>query len=101
MRASGDFEYSAKLRNSWVANGENYYLYDFALVNDGAAVDSWEIDVPFNADVKLSDSWNGSFQVDGSVVRIANAVYNGAVASGGSVSDVGFIVVGPSSHELA
>lgn len=101
VRASGDFEYSAKLRNSWVANGENYYLYDFALVNDGAAVDSWEIDVPFNADVKLSDSWNGSFQVDGPIVRIANAPYNGSVVSGGSVSDVGFIVIGPSGLELA
>ena len=101
VRASGDFEYSVKLRNSWVANGESFFLYDIVLVNNGGAVDSWEIDVPFNADVKLSDSWNGSFQADGSIVRIANAAYNGAIAPGGSVSDVGFIVVGSSGLELA
>ena len=100
VRASGDFEYSVKLRNSWVANGESFFLYDIVLVNNGGAVDSWEIDVPFNVDVKLSDSWNGSFQADGSIVRIANAAYNGAIAPGGSVSDVGFIVVGSSGLGL-
>ena len=98
-RTSGDFEYVAKLRDSWVANGESYFLYDVTLVNNGDVASSWEIEVPFNADVKLSDSWNGTFSTDGSVVRIANASYNGDIAAGGAVSNVGFIVIG--SADLA
>lgn len=101
VRISGDFEYNARLRDSWVANGESYFLYDLTLVNNGAAVTSWEIDVPFTADVKLSDSWNSTCTANGAQLHISNTSYNGAVASGGSVADVGFIVVGPADLAIA
>jgi len=98
---SGEFEYAAKLRDSWETNGESYFLYDLVLVNDGDAVNAWCVDMSFNADVRLADSWNGAFQADGPTVHIENASYNGTVASGGTVSDVGFIVVGPATLALA
>ena len=101
VRTSGDFEYTAKLRDSWQSNGESCFLYDLVLFNDGATASSWEIEVPFNADVKLSDSWNGSFSAEGATIRIVNAPYNGTVPAGGTVSDVGFIVVGPADLALA
>ena len=92
--SGGGIEYTATLRDSWDAEAESYFLYDVTIVNNGDAVSSWEIDVPFNADVRLTDHWNGVFRVNGPTVHITNADYNGAIPAGGSISGVGFIVAG-------
>ncbi|MBQ9043853.1 MAG: cellulase family glycosylhydrolase [Eggerthellaceae bacterium] len=91
---SGNFEYRATLRTSWESNGESFFLYDLAIVNNGVDTASWSIDLPFNGTFALSDSWNGTFQAEGNTLHVSNVDYNGAVTSGGSVADVGFIVSG-------
>lgn len=100
VRTSGNFEYRATLRTTWESNGESYFLYDLVIVNDGEAASSWAIDVPFSGAFTLSDSWNGAFLAEGNNLHISNTDYNGAVASGGSIADVGFIVSGPASLAL-
>lgn len=90
---SGEISWSAVVRQRWEAEGATVYLYDVTVTNNGSsAVSSWFITIPFETPVTLSDSWNGTFDVNGATLTIANVNYNGSVAPGASVSDIGFIV---------
>lgn len=90
-----ELSYSMEQTNSWEADGKTYEQYDVTVTNGGAAVDGWEIAASFEAPFSLVDSWNGIFTVDGTTLRIANADYNGSLATGTSAADVGFIICLP------
>ncbi len=59
------------------------------------------MDLAFTEDFELQDSWNGTFSSDGTALHVSNADYNGSIAAGQSVSDVGMIVAGDAGLGLA
>lgn len=93
---------TASLRSSWEADGKTCLLYDLTVTNgSGADCASWSVDLAFTEDFELQDSWNGTFSTDGTVLHMSNADYNGSIAAGQSVSDIGIIVAGDSNLGLA
>ena len=88
-------DWSAELFNTWNSGGDNYYHYILTLTNNtGAPCSKWAIEVQFQGAITLSDGWNGDYTVSGNTLRITSKDYNGSVESGGTVSEVGFIVYG-------
>ncbi len=95
MITDGDIEASAVLRGNWEENGAPTYQYDLTIKNKGETdCSSWEIDIPFDGDVKLSNGWNGNYTAEGSTLHITSVDYNGMIPAGSSIRDVGFIVSG-------
>ncbi len=91
----GDIEASAVLRGNWEENGAPAYQYDLTIKNKGETdCSSWEINVPFAGEIKLSSGWNGNYTAEGSTLHITSVDYNGTIAAGSSIRDVGFIVSG-------
>lgn len=92
---SGDMEILAILKNSWEDGGKKFYQYDLTLTNrSDKESDGWEIDIPFRSEITLSDGWNGNYSVQGTVLHITAAEYNGVIPPEGALSEVGFIVSG-------
>lgn len=93
---------TAALRTSWEADGKTCLLYDLTLTNEsGADCSSWSVDLAFTEVFEIQDSWNGTFAADGNVLHVGNTDYNGTLAAGQSLSDVGVIVEGGPGLELA
>ena len=84
---SDGIEYTYSLKNSWESDGKNYYQYELTLYGNTT---SWSIDIPFENEFELSDSWNGIYTVSNSSLNIQNESYNGTI--NGTLNDVGFIV---------
>lgn len=84
--------------NSWTQGDESYYQYRLTLTNsaDGDR-NGWTIHLSFNGSIELSDSWNGRYQAEGSILTISSMDYNAFIGKGGSVGDIGFIVKGGES----
>lgn len=97
---SGQMKCTATIKNSWEANGQTFFQYDLVLENTGESCTQWAVDVPFSDVFTLSDGWNGTYTEADTVLHIENADYNGAVESGGYVTDIGFIVSGSSGLAL-
>ncbi len=92
---SGDFSVIYNLANSWESNGEKFYQYDITIKNiSDKTYDSWEVDIPFDANITLHDNWNGEYSVNGDVVHIKSKDYNGSIEPKESVDGIGFIVSG-------
>lgn len=91
--SSGSLTWQARVTNSWPEGGRTCYQYDLTLTNGGDAVTSWSLEVPLAEGFALKDGWNGTYQADGATLRISNASYNGEVAAGGTVADIGFQVI--------
>ena len=84
-----------QIKNSWESEGKTFYQYELTIENtSGSNCDSWEIDLLFNGDIVLSDGWNGEYSVDGCTLHITCKDYNGNIAAGESIKDIGFIVSG-------
>lgn len=91
----GDLAVTAVLVNQWEENGVPVFQYALTLQNTAeSACTSWEAALSFRSAFSLRDGWNGRYTADGCVLRIASMDYNGEIAPGGSISDVGFIVQG-------
>ncbi len=98
---SGDMEVSSSIKNSWDEGGTPVSQYELILRNtSGKSCTSWEVDVPFQEEITLSDGWNGEYSVQGKTLHITSKDYNGAVPEGGSVTDIGFIIKGRNGIEL-
>ena len=52
----------------------------------GSAVSSWQLSWSFAAGQTITQLWNGSYTQSGANVTVANASYNGSLATGGSTS---------------
>ena len=85
----------AALKNSWQTDGETYYQYALTLKDtSGSAREGWAVKLTFDGDITLRDGWNGEYTAEGSTLTIRSKDYNGALPTGGTVTDVGFIVSG-------
>lgn len=88
-------EIAAELVNSWEQDGRDCLQYTLTITNAGdAACSGWTVELDFGGEITLSDGWNGNYQVSGSRLTISSMDYNGSIAAGDSVKDVGFIVSG-------
>ena len=90
----GQFEYQARLINSWQDGGKTVYQYELSFTNKGSDVSSWEITVPFSGEIEVVDGWNGTYEAIGHSLRIGNAEYNGTLAAGATLGEIGFQVKG-------
>lgn len=98
---SGDMEVAGTQVKHWESNGQQFYQYDLTVKNiSGQPCRSWTVDVKFNSDISLSDSWNGQYSADGDTLHISSVDYNGNLSAGGSTGDVGFIVSGAAGLEI-
>ena len=96
-----DINYTVQLVNSWESNGEKFYHYTLTLKNTSSkSGNKWSIKVHFNESLKLSDGWNGNYTVNETELQITSKDYNGEMATGGVVGDVGFIVSGSSNLNI-
>lgn len=95
---SEDLLGTLRLANSWESNGQFFYQYEMTVENlSDHAVDGWSVDVAFGGNVTLSDSWNGSYVIEGNILHVSAAEYNGQIESGASAENIGFIVVSDSA----
>lgn len=95
MTDKSGLEVSATAVNSWEQDGQYCCQYTITVTNPtDTDCSGWTIELNFNGNISLENSWNGSYQVDGSRLTISSVDYNGVIPAGGSVSDVGFIVRG-------
>ena len=98
---SGDMEVVGTQVKHWESNGQQFYQYDLTVKNiSGQPCQSWAVDVKFNSDISLSDSWNGQYSAEGDTLHISSMDYNGNLSAGGSTGDVGFIVSGAAGLEI-
>lgn len=92
---SEGLEIVAVLQNSWEADGADVSLYDLTIKNTSDSdCTSWAVDILFDGEIALSDGWNGDYTEDGNVLHITSKDYNGTIAAGTSIRDIGFIVSG-------
>jgi endoglucanase len=82
---------SYSLTNSWPGG----FQAGITITNNGAALTSWTLAYTFPNDQEISNGWDAVFTQNGQDVSAASESYNGALATGGSVS-IGFVgTVGP------
>ena len=92
---------SAKVVNSWQADGRTYYQYEITVTNNsGKPCGSWKTQITFSENVELKDKWNGNFEVNNNVITITSVDYNGTLTNGESTGNIGIIVGGSSNLKI-
>jgi endoglucanase len=76
---------SYSIVNSWPSG----FQAGITITNNGAPITSWTLAYTFPNAQQVSGGWNGTFTQSGQFVTVANASWNGALATGGSAS-IGF-----------
>nr|WP_034262411.1 arabinofuranosidase catalytic domain-containing protein [Actinospica robiniae] len=59
---------------------------DVTITNLGNAISSWNLTWSFGAGQTVTQLWNGTYTESGANVTVANASYNGALATGGTAA---------------
>lgn len=96
-----DVSNSAKVINSWEADGKKYYQCDITVTNNsGSTCGSWKTQIIFNENVESSSQWNGNFDVNRNVVTITSLDYNGKLQNGESTGNIGIIVSGSNNLKI-
>ena len=86
---------SASVVNSWEQDGKSCFQYMLTVSNStDTDCTSWSVQLDFNGEIALNSGWNGNYLVEGSRITITSMDYNGKIAAGSSVGDVGFILQG-------
>ena len=84
------FEWSLTTVNSWTSEDGEYCQYSLTVRNTGEDAAGWSVEIPVEGDIV--NSWNGVFSKSAGGYVVTNADYNGSLASGAVVTDVGFII---------
>ena len=84
---------AVKLRTSWPEGNRRAELYDVVVTAAGSAVNGWTVALPVPADAVLRDSWGGTFTLKNGILRIRNLDYNASLKAGGTVRNIGFILI--------
>ena len=88
-----DFEMEISVVNSWEADGKLFCQYQMTLKNiSDSGCTQWAVDIPFEESFAISDGWNGTYSSRENTLHIESADYNGAIAEGEAVMDIGFIL---------
>ena len=80
--STGNFEVTYDVKSSW----DSEAIVNVTIKNKGAAVKGWTLDFKFSGNQKISNTWNCSYTQSGQAVKIKDAGYNAAIATGSSVS---------------
>lgn len=79
-----NFIVNFKKTNGW---GNYVYQYDVTLTNKtGKFITYWQLDMPLPATTKYQSGWSAVFAVNGNVLTIKNASYNGRMDQNGQVT---------------
>ncbi len=98
---AGNPTYTAKVTNSWESGAQVFYQYELTLSNPtNSDFSSWNVTLPFNESITLSNGWNGNYSVSGNKLRITSMDYNGNIPAGSSIGNIGFIVAGSKNLKL-
>ncbi len=94
--ASGSVVATVDVTNSWVEGSGKSYQCVLTVSNDSnTAISDWTVTVTYSGNVSLSSSWNGTYSSSGKTVTIKPADdWTKTINSGGSITDLGFIVSG-------
>jgi hypothetical protein len=76
---------SYSVGNNWPGG----FQAGITITNNGPAIPSWTLAFAFPEDQAVSGGWNGTFSQNGQVVVVNSMSYNGALATGASIS-IGF-----------
>ncbi|TQJ92194.1 glycoside hydrolase family 6 protein [Streptomyces sp. SLBN-31] len=71
-----------KVQNQW----DTGFTAAVTVTNNGTAKSSWAVKWSYSGNQKVTNFWNAKLTQSGAAVTAANESYNGALASGGSVS---------------
>ncbi|MCD8347178.1 MAG: cellulase family glycosylhydrolase [Lachnospiraceae bacterium] len=92
--SEGSVEYTIALANQWESNGQYYFQYTMELENiSGSSLSGWTVTLNFSDTFSLSDGWNGEYSITDTSLTITPKSYNQTIEAGGTISDIGFIVV--------
>lgn len=101
IQENDPFTVQSEIEASWQEEGVTYYKYKITITNnDEEPCSSWDIQLTFNQEFQLSDSWNGNYTIDGTNLTVSSLDYNGEINAHDSYNDIGFIVYGASSLSL-
>ena len=94
--ASGSVTASVDVTNSWSEGAGKAYQCVLTVNNNSSfAVSDWIVTVTYSGDISLSSSWNGTYSVsDKTITIIAADDWTKTISSGGSITDLGFIISG-------
>lgn len=93
---SGSVTASVDVTNSWTDGSGKAYQCVLTVNNGSSAeVSDWTVTVTYSGNVSLSSSWNGTYSASGNSVTVKPADdWTKTIGSGGSITDLGFIVSG-------
>ena len=90
---SGNLSVTVNKSNSWTEGSDTCTQYSLALKNSGSGNSgSWTVTIDFGTPVTVSQIWGGKASTSGNTVTITPESYNGSIAAGSTLSDVGLIV---------
>lgn len=91
-----ELQIDKQMVNSWESGDATFYQYVVTLKNTtGSACTGWKIKIDFGEKITFSSGWNGEYTANGNYLEIKSMDYNGAIASGGSTDNIGFIISVP------
>ena len=90
---NGNLSVTVNKSNSWTEGSDTCTQYSLALKNSGSGNSgSWTVTIDFGTPVTVSQIWGGKASTSGNTVTITPESYNGSIAAGSTLSDVGLIV---------
>ncbi|MBQ4146107.1 MAG: cellulase family glycosylhydrolase, partial [Clostridia bacterium] len=91
----------AEARDSWESPEGKNCNYSLTITNNsGKDVDGWKISLNFTENITAVQGWSGNFTIEGKTLHISNVDYNGRIANGESIKDIGFIITGGSNIQI-
>lgn len=91
---SGPVNISLVSVSSWEGDGKTYTQYNVTVTNTNSFdIDSWSGDVSFAGNIELSQGWCANYSVNGKVLTLSNADFNGYIKAGESTKDIGCIII--------
>ncbi|MCM1055774.1 MAG: cellulase family glycosylhydrolase [Bacteroides sp.] len=97
--AVGSLTASCNVPNTWEENGSYCGTCEFTVANGGGnGADGWTVRIVVPIGFKITSSWNGKFNLTGTVLTVINESYNGSIPSGSNTT-FGFNFSSPSEFK--
>lgn len=98
---TGGLEGIVSPSGSWESNDRKFYQYTLTVKNNAdQECQNWSVEVKFNGKINLSEGWSGKYSVRGDTLYISSMDYNGKIAPGGTIGNIGFILSSASELEV-
>ena len=87
--------------NSWESSGKYAGQLDATITNNsGSQINNWTIQITVPEGAAVDSFWNSNCSIENGILTITPVEYNGSVAAGASLKDIGLIVSVPSQGDL-